>query len=254
MTAKTNTYTVTLIGPDGYEMEVFDNPGMEFEGAQLDSWGAAIRAARVRLGKTSTWVSAKIVGPYGSQKQTVRMTAADVQADHDEYMAGIAAREAAYQAAKAEFVGPPCMVSFDDDEPGPGARPAGTADVKALAIRIDTPRPLVYTVKVHTPLTSAYMRCFHILYSDPEFPAKSGDGWLIPNMGARSVERVEVAEPEFGRGIVFHVRGDARRATKEATRMIEAARAEFSERERRLLADETRVEIEARRRDAEAGI
>lgn len=242
-------FTVVMHGTSG-DLEVFDNPGADRH--EIDSWDAAIRAAWFRLGpRNGGWESAT-VKQVGSWGRVVRLFAADKAASDASEIARIHASEAAYQAEKVahpERFLPEIILGGDEPDP----EPEGETNV-APAIRTDEPRPLVWSVKVHTPLTAEYMRCFHHMYSDPEFPANCGEGWLVPNRGERSVTRIEVAEPEFGRGIVFHVRGTARRAAKEAERMIEAARAEFSPHSRRLLSREAEMDREAITRDAEKGI
>jgi hypothetical protein len=119
-------------------------------------------------------------------------------------------------------------------------------------LRIDTPVPAAYTVKVHTSLPKTYMRAFHALLSDPDRPI-SGDHWIQPTRRSRGVERIEIAEAESGRGLVFTFQGGPERAMKIVAQMLAEAEAEFDERERSLLANESVVGTETVRRDAESG-
>lgn len=110
--------------------------------------------------------------------------------------------------------------------------------------KITDPTPAVYQVRVETPLAGQYAQ--HI--------CSTHGVNMLHEVRITGVQKIEQSEPEYGRGLVFWVRGTADIARKRVERIIAEAETTFNDRERANLAREDELDRERVLRDAEMGI
>jgi hypothetical protein len=99
--------------------------------------------------------------------------------------------------------------------------------------KILDPTPVVYQVRVETPLGDIYFEKFELMFG-ADLRVKD---WLY---NAGRVRRIRQQEPELGRGLVFWVTGLSTRTTKHVADLLAKAEAMFNEREKGVLAREMR--------------